>query len=76
VLQRRAAALYAILDRLPQHLREAFVLRDLEGLPIPEAATLLGVSEANLRVRAHRARERIHAALVGEGWIDPEAGVP
>jgi len=76
VLQRRAAALYAVLDRLPRHLREAFVLRDLEGLDVGEAAARLGVSEANLRVRAHRARERIHAALVGEGWIDPEAGAP
>jgi RNA polymerase sigma-70 factor (ECF subfamily) len=76
VQQRRAAALYAILDRLPRHLREAFVLRDLEGLGVAEAAARLGVSEANVRVRAHRARERIHAALVRDGWIDPKAGVP
>ena len=71
-LQRtRAQALCRILDELPHHLREAFVLRDLQGLEVAEAAAQLGVTEANLRVRAHRARARVHDVLVQEGWIEP-----
>lgn len=41
---------------LPASLRAAFVLRDIEGLSTQEAAEALGLSEANLKVRLHRAR--------------------
>jgi len=71
----RAAALYAILDRLPARLRDAFVLRDLLGLSVPEAAAQLGVAEGNLRVRACRARVRVHDELVAAGWIEPPGGL-
>lgn len=66
--------LKAVLDRelgdelsqaimqLPETLRTAFVLRELEGLSTREAAEALGISEAALKVRLHRAR----AALRGE----------
>jgi len=67
--KRRAAVLARILEQLPDHLREAFVLRDLKGESVPEAALQLGVTEANLRVRACRARARVHDLLVAEGWI-------
>jgi RNA polymerase sigma-70 factor, ECF subfamily len=74
VQRARAAALYEILDRLPAQLRDAFVLRDLQGLSVPEAAAQLRVSEGNLRVRACRARARIHDELVASGWIEPAGG--
>jgi RNA polymerase sigma-70 factor (ECF subfamily) len=41
---------------LPDTLRAAFVLRDLEGLSTKEAAETLGISQSNLKVRLHRAR--------------------
>lgn len=48
---------------LPDGLRTAFVLRDLEGLSTREAAAALGVSEAALKVRLHRARLALREAL-------------
>ena len=53
-------ALEAAIDALPTTLRAAFLLRDVEGLSTADAAEALGVSEANLKVRLHRAR--LHAA--------------
>lgn len=41
---------------LPESLRSAFVLRDVEGLSTKEAAEVLDISEGSLKVRLHRAR--------------------
>jgi RNA polymerase sigma-70 factor (ECF subfamily) len=41
---------------LPDSLRTAFILRDLEGLSTKEAAEVLGISPGSLKVRLHRAR--------------------
>jgi RNA polymerase sigma-70 factor (ECF subfamily) len=71
VHKRRAQAVYAILEGLPVHLREAFVLRDLEGFSPAEAAAQLGISPGNLSVRASRARERIRQELERLGWLSP-----
>jgi len=72
--KRKAEALYAVLETLPEHLREAFVLRDLEGLSPAEAAAQLGITPGNLSVRATRARERIRRELEARGWLAPVAG--
>jgi RNA polymerase sigma-70 factor (ECF subfamily) len=73
--RRKAEAVYAVLEGLPEHLREAFVLRDLEGFSPAEAAAQLGISAGNLSVRASRARERIRRELERLGWLAPrEAG--
>lgn len=75
--QRRAEILLAVLDTLPAPLREAFVLCDLEDMPVQAAAAELGVSPGNLRVRATRARARIRSELVRLGWLpDPNAHDP
>lgn len=68
--QRRAEVLLAVLETLPAPLREAFVLCDLEEVPVQQAATELGVSPGNLRVRATRARARIRAELTRLGWLN------
>lgn len=70
----RARAVYAILADLPEHLREAFVLRDLEGIAPDEAAAQLGISVGNLAVRATRARQRVRAELERQGWLSPLEG--
>lgn len=67
----KAEVIYAILETLPEHLREAFVLRDLEGCSPTEAASQLGISAGNLSVRASRARERIRSELERLGWLAP-----
>lgn len=73
--QQRVKALYAALGTLPDHLRVAFVLRDLEGLSPDQAADRLGISPGNLAVRATRARQRIRKQLIDWGILtaDPEA---
>ena len=72
--RRKAEVVYAILDELPEHLREAFVLRDLEGFSPAEAAEQLGISPGNLSVRASRARDRIRRELERMGWVAPRPG--
>ena len=71
--QQRVKALYAALETLPDHLRVAFVLRDLEGLTPDEAADRLGISPGNLAVRATRARQRIRKQLVDWGVLSADA---
>lgn len=73
--KQRAEAVYAVLEQLPSHLREAFVLRDLEGFAPAEAAAQLGISPGNLSVRASRARERIRKELEKLGWLSPREEV-
>ena len=62
-------ALDAAIQALPPSLRAAFLLRDVEGLTTAEAAEALGLTEANLKVRLHRARlllrERLSAFVAG-----------
>lgn len=58
-----AAAMSAAIEELPAGLREALLLRDVEGLESAEICAILGISEANLYVRLHRARERVRRAV-------------
>ncbi len=44
------------IDELPEGYHRVFVLREVEGMPTAEAALVLGVSEAVVKVRLHRAR--------------------
>jgi RNA polymerase sigma-70 factor (ECF subfamily) len=48
---------------LPDSLRAAFVLRDVEGLSTREAAAALGMGESALKVRLHRARAALRGML-------------
>lgn len=67
----------AAIASLPESLRTAFVLRDLEGLSTQEAAEVLGISPGALKVRLHRARlllrERL-AEYFKESPANGEAG--
>ncbi len=55
------------LEALPPSYREAVFLRDFEGLSTREVARVLGITEANVKVRLHRAhaqlRRRLNPAL-------------
>ncbi len=53
----------AAIARLPETLRAAFVLRDIEGLSTAETAEALGISESAAKVRLHRARLQLREAL-------------
>ncbi len=51
------------VDTLSAPLREVFMLRDIEARPVDEVATMLGLSEENVRVRSHRARTELRRAV-------------
>lgn len=71
--KQRAAALLAVVRELPPNLREAYVLLDLRELPREEVAAQLGISTANLSVRASRARARVREELAKLGWVGKES---
>jgi RNA polymerase sigma-70 factor (ECF subfamily) len=51
------------LSRLPESQREAIVLHRFSGLSFAEVAELLGVTEAAVKVRAHRGYEKLRELL-------------
>lgn len=51
------------LESLDEKHRPVFVLRDIEGFSIQETAALLGLSEANVKVRLLRARLKLREIL-------------
>lgn len=51
------------IDALPDSHRSVFVLREVEGLSTAETAEVLGLSEANVKVRLHRARATLRADI-------------
>ena len=57
------AALSRALDELPATLREVITLKDVEGLESEEICERLRITETNLYVRLHRARERVRVAV-------------
>jgi RNA polymerase sigma-70 factor (ECF subfamily) len=72
VLKREAGeAAQSAVSQLPMPLREAFVLRFVEGLEYGEIAELTGVAPGTLRVRAHRARTLLRSSLgsVVDTWL-------
>jgi RNA polymerase sigma-70 factor (ECF subfamily) len=60
---RIGALLESCLANIPQGNREVMVLRDILELDTAETAACLGLSEEAVRVRLHRARAAIAAAL-------------
>jgi RNA polymerase sigma-70 factor (ECF subfamily) len=51
------------IDDLPDDFRVVFVLRGVEQLSIAESAELLGIKEATVKTRFHRARALLRHAL-------------
>jgi RNA polymerase sigma-70 factor (ECF subfamily) len=57
------ASIDMALRALPMTLRSAFVLFELDGMPVKEAAAALGIMPSAFKVRVHRARQALRAAL-------------
>lgn len=51
------------IERLPEIYRTALVLSDLEGFQNKEVAEILGISLAAVKIRLHRAREKLKDEL-------------
>ncbi len=56
-------AMQQAIDALPPMLKEVLILRDVEGVESKEVCALLKITETNLYVRLHRARERVRQAV-------------
>lgn len=57
------AAMQRAIDALPPTLKTVLILRDVEGVGRADACDMLKISETNLYVRLHRARERVRQAV-------------
>jgi RNA polymerase sigma-70 factor (ECF subfamily) len=57
---------YAVISVLPSSFRDALVAIDVVGLSYREAARALGVREATITTRLHRARRRVAHALLAD----------
>jgi RNA polymerase sigma-70 factor (ECF subfamily) len=61
--KRARARLAALLDSMPDEMRECFVLFELEDLSAPEIAALLSIPPGTVASRVRRAREHIRLRL-------------
>lgn len=66
-------ALHAAIDALPAMYREVLLLRDMEGLPAQEVASVLGLSVEAVKSRLHRARKSVREQLLS---IAPASSAP
>jgi RNA polymerase sigma-70 factor (ECF subfamily) len=61
-------AIQGCMEGLPAAQREAFILREVEGLETGEMCKILGASVTNIGVLLHRARHRLRECLEARGW--------
>lgn len=57
------AGVAGMIERLPEPYRVVLLLRDIEEMPTAEVAGVLALSEANVKVRLHRARAALKRLL-------------
>lgn len=62
-------AFHQCASKLPRKISQAFLLRELDGLPTEEICSLLEVSANNLWVMLHRARMALRRCLE-TNWFD------
>ena len=70
-----AERLEVSVGRLPTSMREAFLLRYVDGMDYPEISSITGASEGTARVRAFRARALLREELgsvVDTVWLEKE----
>lgn len=51
------------INALPVTLKDVLILRDVDELEAKDVCLLLNITETNLYVRLHRARERVRGAV-------------
>ena len=65
------AVLGSAIEALPEEYRAVFILRDVEHLSTTEVAESLGLSEAAVKSRLHRGRERVRRHV--ERYMEEES---
>jgi len=63
------AVISGCLEGLALNQREAFVLKEVDGLATSEICKILGVSITNFGVLMHRARARLRECVEAKGWL-------
>jgi RNA polymerase sigma-70 factor, ECF subfamily len=58
------------IENLPAAYRIIFMLRDIEEMSVSDAATVLEITEQNVKVRLHRARALLRGALYARAGIE------
>lgn len=61
---RRLEQVRAAMDELPHNHREVLLLKEIHGLRTEEICESLQISPGNLRIRLHRARKALRAAVI------------
>lgn len=61
--QQAVACMQRAIEALPANLKQVLILRDVEGMDAKDVCTLLKITDTNLYVRLHRARERVRQAV-------------
>ena len=61
--QQAVQAMHRAIEALPTTLKDVLILRDVEGVDATEVCDILKITETNLYVRLHRARERVRRAV-------------
>jgi RNA polymerase sigma-70 factor, ECF subfamily len=51
------------INKLPTEYREALLLAEFEGFSLREIADITGASLSNVKVRIHRAKQKLHTLL-------------
>ncbi len=66
VIDEMNSCVRGVIDSLPAAYRTALILHDLEGMSLEQTAAVSGCSLATAKIRIHRARQRLKAALARE----------
>ena len=61
--QQAVNAMNRAIEALPTTLKDVLILRDVEGSDAKEVCEILKITDTNLYVRLHRARERVRQAV-------------
>lgn len=61
-LDDRLRRVHQLINALPERLRTALQLRDIEGMTYHEAAEVMGVTEEAFKVTLHRARKALRTS--------------
>jgi RNA polymerase sigma-70 factor (ECF subfamily) len=64
--QQMRGLLERLIDVLPEPYRVAFVMREVEQMSVADTAACLGIEEATVKTRVHRARRLLQKDATGE----------
>lgn len=62
------------IDRLPNPMRQAFCLREIDNVPTSEICALMTITKENLWTLVHRAKARLRADITSSRYADGSLG--